>query len=44
MQVAIKEKQKLHDVITRLDKAIDAYNEKLKELAERDVLIASLKK
>ena len=40
----IKEKHKLDDVIARLDKEIDAYNEKLRELAERDILIAILQK
>ena len=42
--MTIKEKKKLLDVIPRLDKVIDAYNEKRKELAEIHVLIASLEK
>ena len=42
--MAIKEKEKLDEVIARLDNKIDAYNEKLIEITERDVLIASLQK
>ena len=44
LQVALKEQQKLDEVTTRLDKAMDAYNEKLKEIVEKDILIANLQK
>ena len=44
LQVALKEQQKLDKVTTRLNKAMDAYNEKLKEIEEKDILIASLQK
>ena len=42
--MALKENQKLDEVTARLDKAMDAYNQKLKEIAEKDILIASLQK
>ena len=42
--MALKEQQKLDEVTTRLDKAMDGYNEKLREIAEKDILIANLKK
>ena len=42
--VALKEKKKLEEVSTRLDKAMDAYNQKLKEIVNKDILIANLQK
>ena len=44
LQVALKEQKKLEEVIARLDKAMDAYNQKLKEIADKDILIANLQK
>ena len=40
----IKEKKKLDEVIAILDKEMDGYNEKLREIAEKDILIANLQK
>ena len=42
LQVVLKEKKKLEEVTARLDKAIDAYNQKLKEIVDKDILISNL--
>ena len=42
--MALKEKKKLDEVTARLDKAMDGYNEKLREIAEKDIFIANLQK
>ena len=41
LQVALKEQKKLEEV---LDKAMDAYNQKLKEIVDKDILIVNLQK
>ena len=35
LQVAIKEEEKLNEVTLRLEKAMEGYNKKLKEIAKR---------
>ena len=42
--MALKEQQKIDEVAARLNKGMDVYNEKLKEIVEKDILIASLQK
>ena len=44
LQVALKEQKKLEEVTARLDKAMDAYNQNLKEIVDKDILIANLQK
>ena len=44
LQVALKEHKKLEEVTARLDKEMDAYNQKLKKIVDRDILIANLQK
>ena len=44
LRVALKEQKKLEEVTARLDKAMDAYNQKLKEIVDKDILIANLQK
>ena len=44
LQVAKKEKEKLEVVNIRLEKVLEAYNEKIKEVDERNRLISRLRK
>ena len=44
LQVAFKEHKKLEEVTARLDKTMDAYNQMLKEIVDKDILLANLQK
>ena len=44
LQVALKEQKKLEGVTARLDKGMDAYNQNLKEIVDKDILIANPQK